>query len=208
MDKGRQRRTQERAEATKKKLLSVAIAEFSERGYDAVTVRDIEVHAKVQRNLLNYHFGSKEDMWKAAASEIISRHEEFMRPRQELMQDLSGREQAAYVIRSYVRFTAANPEFNRLMIQEGKHESWRLHWLVENFLRPNIAQMREHLKQGIELNTRDFVHWHYIIAGAGSLVFSMAPEAKLLFGVDVTDDAIVDRHASLIAEFLLSNSEE
>lgn len=208
IEKERQRRPQERAEATKKKLLEVAITEFSERGFDAVTVRDIEVRAEVQRNLLNYHFESKEGIWKAAATELITRQDGFMQPREELMRDLSAHERVAYVIRSYVRFAAANPEFNRMMIQEGKHDSWRMHWLVDKFMRPNIAWMREQLELDIGLDEDDFVHWHYMFAGGGALIFSMAPEAAQLFGVDVTDDAVIDRHADLMADFLLSRSQE
>ena len=204
----RRRRTQERAEATKKKLLNIAIIEFSERGYDAVTVRDIEVRANVQRNLLNYHFGSKEGMWKAAATELIARQDEFMRPREELFRDLSARDRAAYIIRSYIRFAAANPELSRLVIQEGRHESWRLHWLVKNFLRPNIEWMREHLEMETGLAKAEYVHWHYLFVGGGSLMFSMAPEAEQLFDIDVTDDSVIDCHTELITNLLLSRAQD
>lgn len=202
----RQRRQQERAEITKRKLLDVAILEFSERGFDAVTVRDIEKRAGVQRNLLNYHFGSKEGMWKAAAADLIANLERFSRPRGELIKDLSAHERVAYAIRSYVRFAAANPEFNRLMIQEGKHDSWRLHWLLDNFLLAATEWMREQIKIDLGLDEDEFVHWHYIFAGGGALIFSMAPEAQKLFGVDVTDEAVIDRHAAMMAELLLSRS--
>ncbi|MEO1036040.1 MAG: TetR family transcriptional regulator [Pseudomonadota bacterium] len=204
----KQRRTQGRAEVTKRKLLDVAILEFTERGFDAVTVRDIETRAGVQRNLLNYHFGSKDGMWKAAAGDLVSRFGGFASPREELIRDLSAHERVAYTIRSYVRFAAACPEFNRLMLQEGKHDSWRMRWLVDNFLRPAADWLREQLKIDLGLDEAEFVHWHYIFAGGGSLIFSMAPEAKQLFGIDVTDDAVIDRHAQLMTDFLLSRSND
>ncbi|MEM9403835.1 MAG: TetR family transcriptional regulator [Pseudomonadota bacterium] len=207
-EKQRQRRTQERAELTKRKLLDVAILEFSERGFDAVTVRDIEQRAGVQRNLLNYHFGSKDGIWTAAAEDLLNRLEGFMSPREELIRDLSAHERVAYSIRSYVRFAAANPEFNRLMIQEGKHDSWRMHWLVDNYLRPATSRLRELLKIDLGLDEEEFMHWHYIFAGGGALMFSMAPEAKRLFDVDVTDDSVIDHHAGLMADFLLSRSSD
>ncbi|MEL7187438.1 MAG: helix-turn-helix domain-containing protein, partial [Pseudomonadota bacterium] len=104
VSKTRQRRPQERAEKTKKKLLDTAILEFSERGFDAVTVRDIELRADVQRNLLKYHFDSKEGMWKAAAQMLIEKLHVFMSPREELVRDLTPHDRVAYSIRSYVRF--------------------------------------------------------------------------------------------------------
>ncbi len=204
----RQRRPQERAEKTKKKLLETAVLEFSERGFDAVTVRDIEIHADVQRNLLKYHFGSKEGMWVASASYLIESLNSFMSPREQLVRDLSPHERVAYSIRSYVRFAAANPEFNRMMIQEGKHDSWRMHWLVDNFLRAETNTLREQLRADLGLTDDEFIHWHYIFAGGGALMFSMAPEARRLFDIDVSDDDIIDRHAQMMVDLLLSRSGE
>lgn len=202
----RRRRPQERAERTKKKLLDTAIQEFSERGFDAVTVRDIEIRANVQRNLLNYHFGSKDGIWEAAAAHLIEKLHSFMSPRGELVKDLSAHERVAYSIRSYVRFSAANPEFNRMMIQEGKHDSWRMHWLVDNFLTSDTNNLREQLKADIGLTDEEFIHWHYIFAGGGALMFSMAPEALRLFKIDVASEEIIDRHAQMMVDFLLSRS--
>jgi hypothetical protein len=34
----------------------------------------------------------------------------------------------------------------------------------------------------------------------------MAPESSLLFGVDVMDEKMIDRHADFMTEFLLSRS--
>ena len=206
VSKTRQRRPQERAEKTKKKLLETAILEFSERGFDAVTVRDIESRADVQRNLLKYHFDSKEGMWKAAAQMLIEKLHIFMSPREELIRDLTPHDRVAYSIRSYVRFSAANPAFNRMMIQEGKHDSWRMHWLVDNFLSAESNILREQLRADLGLTDEEFIHWHYIFAGGGALMFSMAPEASRLFGVDVSSDDIIDRHAQMMVDFLLSRS--
>ncbi|MEM7704522.1 MAG: TetR family transcriptional regulator [Pseudomonadota bacterium] len=206
--KTRQRRPQERAEKTKKQLLDTAIHEFSERGFDAVTVRDIEIRAGVQRNLLNYHFGNKDGIWEAAARHLIEKLRGFMSPREELVRDLSAHERVAYSIRSYVRFAAANPEFNRLMIQEGKHDSWRMHWLVDNFLQSDTIGLRVQLKEDLGLTDEEFIHWHYIFAGGGALIFSMAPEAARLFDVDVSSEEIIDRHAQMMVDLLLSRSSD
>ena len=208
ISRNRQRRPQERAEKTKKKLLETAILEFSERGFDAVTVRDIEVRADVQRNLLKYHFGSKEGMWEASAAYLIDKLNSFMSPREELVRDLSPHERVAYSIRSYVRFSAANPAFNRMMIQEGKHDSWRMHWLVDNFLSAETNNLRAQLQADLGLTDEEFIHWHYIFAGGGALMFSMAPEAYRLFNIDVSDDEIIDRHAQMMVDFLLSRSSD
>ncbi len=200
----RKRRPQERAEVTRRKLVETALREFSERGYDAVTVRDIEVAAGVQRNLLSYHFGNKEGMWKAAAAHVFTKLRDFTNERQDLVRDLSPRERLAYTIRSYVRFCARNPELNRLMIQEGKKDSWRIHWLAAEFLRPSLAGIRRLVGTERKINDRQFLHWYYVFV-SGGMMFSMAPEARLLFDSDVHDENIVDRHARTMATLLLDN---
>ncbi len=197
------RRTQERAEITRGKLIAVALREFSERGFDAVTVRDVEVSAGVQRNLVSYHFGSKDDLWKAAAAEVISKLEGFTSERMEVMLDLPPQERVAYTIRSYVRFAAQNPELSRLMVQEGKQKSWRLEWITAQFLNPAMLTFRGFVKADLGLTDDEFVHWYYLFVSSG-MIFTMQPEAALLFGVDVNREGFVDQHANMMVEFLMS----
>ena len=199
----RERRTQARAEETRRKLIEAALRAFSERGFDAVTVREIEVAAGVQRNLVSYHFGGKDAMWKAAATHVITKLEAFAQRRQEVARDLSPKERLAYEVRSYVRFSAAHPELNRLMIQEGKQDSWRIRWLVEEFMRPAWERLRPAVKTHHQMDDRHLVHWYYVFV-SGAVMFSMGPEASLLFGVDVHKDDIVERHVETMAALLLS----
>ncbi len=204
----RKRRPQERAEITKRKLIETALREFSGRGFDAVTVRDIEVEAGVQRNLVSYHFGSKDELWKAAAADIMTKLEAFRAERAEVVRDLSIRDRIAYTLRSYVRFCAQHPELNRLMIQEGKQASWRMEWMVDHYHRPAMLGLRTLVEEGLELTDDEFVHWYYLFVSSGAMIFSLAPEAKLLFEVDVSEDALIDRHADMMVEFLMSRSKD
>lgn len=50
---------------TPQRILDAAEALFAEHGYDGVTTRAITARAGVQLNLLSYHFGSKEKLFKA-----------------------------------------------------------------------------------------------------------------------------------------------
>ncbi|HUX33605.1 MAG TPA: TetR/AcrR family transcriptional regulator [Gemmatimonadaceae bacterium] len=51
---------------TRERILSVARKLFTERGFDAVSVRDIIARAKVNLGAVTYHFGSKEALYNAA----------------------------------------------------------------------------------------------------------------------------------------------
>ena len=56
------------AEATRRKLVDAALLAFSTQGYDGSSTRNIETQAGTKRGLINYHFGSKKALWKAAAA--------------------------------------------------------------------------------------------------------------------------------------------
>ena len=70
LPKKRVRRTQERAEITRAKLIDAGKELFSKQGFDGVSAREIEVTAGVKRNLLAYHFSDKETLWKAVVDAI------------------------------------------------------------------------------------------------------------------------------------------
>ena len=60
------------AEATRRKLLDAALLTFSTQGYEGSSTRNIETQAGTKRGLINYHFGSKKALWKAAVEHLMS----------------------------------------------------------------------------------------------------------------------------------------
>ncbi|MEM7663627.1 MAG: TetR/AcrR family transcriptional regulator [Pseudomonadota bacterium] len=205
--KTRRRSQQERGDVTKTKLLEAAIQEFSERGYDGVTLKDVETLADVQRGLVKYHYGGKEQIFKAVVDEVLGKIHEFRRDRRDTERDLSPRERLGFRIRSFVRYSAQRPELNRLMAQEGKRDSWRMRYILDMFLRQMVFDLKDLVSANLSLSSEEFCHWYYIYVGAGAFMFSMAPEAQKLFGIDVTSEEVVDRHAHMVAELLLSKVE-
>lgn len=200
----RKRRPQERAEKTKRSIIRVALKEFSQRGYDSVTVRDIEKLAGVQRNLVRHHFGSKEKLWKAAAGFNIEQLEKFTERRGEMMRDIDSKHgRVSYTIRSFVRFCAEHPELNSMILEEGTQDSWRIKWLVENHVKRAMLRIRELVKGDLGLSDEEFINWYYIMIGGGAMIFSVATEAKLLFGVDTKSEEVVDRHADMLTNMLM-----
>ena len=92
-------------------------------------------------------------------------------------------------------------------VRQFSEHSWRLQWLMSAFLRPGMTGLREQVEEDLRINDADFVHWYYLFVSCGALPFSIAPEARELFGVDVLEEAFVTRHARLMVEFLLPRLE-
>ena len=57
------KRTPRSTAATRERLLCAAEELFADRGYNAVSMRDIATHAKVNLAAAGYHFGSKENLF-------------------------------------------------------------------------------------------------------------------------------------------------
>lgn len=200
----RTRRTQERAELTQAKLIEAGRQMFSSRGFDGVSVRELETAAGVQRNLLAYHFGDKDSFWKAVADDIYGVMKAEFQQRLEVANEISSREILAFIVRFYVYFHARHPELSRLMAQEATQHSWRIQYLIEEHIRPSTIQMEKLVGDARGLNRKEFIHWYYIMISSTSTIFSFAAECQDLFGVDPCEDSMVEAHAEMLVNMLLS----
>ncbi len=202
----RTRRTQERAEITRAKLVEAGKLLFSERGFDAVSVRDLETAAGVKRNLLAYHFDDKETLWKVSADAIIGIMRSEYDQRLAIMKEISGRETLAFVVRFYVYFHARHPQLSRLMSREAIHHSWRTQYLIETHVRPSTLQMEKLVHEIKGLDRDAFIHWYYIMISSTSTIFSFSAECEELFGVDPCEESRVKAHAEMLVAMLLESS--
>lgn len=202
----RVRRTQERAEITRGKLIEAATAAFAERGYDGVSVRDIENEAGVKRGLLAYHFGDKKSIWIAVVDNTFGLMKTAVNKRMELLQDLDGRDRLAFIIRFFTRFAAKHPEMSQLMGQEARQDSWRIRYLVDTHIIEGKQAMEIAASETLGLDKKAFLHWYYIMVSGSATIFSFAPECKLLFGEDPRSESSVETHADMMVSMLLGNS--
>jgi TetR/AcrR family transcriptional regulator len=201
---------QERAQITRDRLLVAAIELFAERGYDAIGTREIETAAGVKRGLITYHFGAKEALWKAAMERLFESHAEELNLAAEASSELDPAARLESAIRAFVRYSAELPEVNRIMVQEGKHDEWRLEWIVDRLVRPYYELTRRLHDEAVAAGLAppmDHVHFHYILVGAAALIFAMAPECRRLSGRDPRDPATVEAHADALVRLLLPGAD-
>jgi len=201
------RRRQQRAEETRAALLQTATRAFSIGGFDSVSVRQLEEAAGVKRGLVGYHFGDKEQLWRAVVQQLFAALTDEFVSRMELLGDVAPVEAARAMVKAFVRYSAAHPELNRLMMQECAGDSWRVTCIVEDYVGPMLEQLAQVLPEAARLlwGERD-PHRYYLLVGAGAFVFSAEQECRHLFGVDPRADAFVERHAELVADMLVGVS--
>ena len=108
----------------------------------------------MKRGIVSHHFGNKEELWKKVPDCMFRLLSEYVDARAELLRDLSPGERGPYLIRSYVRFSAAHPELTRLMLHGGKRSSSRLDYIVDNHSQPMMRQLRDRLS-GLVLDSSE-----------------------------------------------------
>ncbi len=205
----------EKAEAgsdARERILEAALEAFSQRGFDGSKTREIAVRAEVTLGLLQYYFGSKIDLWKSSVDLA------FARLRNELLAALGDptpadvRGRLRLILRRHVRFVARNPEFVRLMHDEGKRSGPRMRWLVDRHVKPLYEKMVPLIQRAQQeaVLPADIapVHLIYILIGAVDAIFHQAEECKRVSGIDPADEAVALAHARAVEALLVAGPNE
>ena len=199
------RRRAPREPDSKGRILGAALDVFAERGFDGARTRDIAAAAGVNLGLLQYYFGGKEKLWRAAVDHAFGELWEGVGDR--MPAELRTRADLATLVRHAVRFAASRPALVRLMNDEGKRNGPRLRWLVERHGRRLFEAVETVLATPVvreRIGAVDPVHLYYVFIGATGLVFSQAAECKRLAGVDPTTSTdMIEAHADVVVRLLL-----
>ena len=188
-----------RSQQTRTQILEAATRLFSERGYDGTGIRDIEAEAGVNRGVVTYHFGNKQDVWKSMFAFTFLPYLDELRSMIPLLRSLDTRTRVRVMIEKFVRTSAARPHMNQLMMHENFTRSWRSEWIYEQFLQPMSEVNREIAEDDPILNRIESdPHLRYVLLGACASVFSHRCEVASLFKQDVSSEAFIDQHVATV----------
>ena len=193
--------------ATRERILRAALEAFSEDGFDGATTREIASRAGVPLGLLQYHFGGKARLWRAAVDRAFA---ELRAGLEAIVADprpADVRERIRLLIRGHVAFSARNPEFARLMHEEGKRRGPRMRWLVDRHVKPLYDLLVPLVREAQETNLLPRgiapVHFVYVLVGAVDVFFHQAEECKRVSGIDPTDPEAAAAHARAVEHLVL-----
>src|SRR6185295_8015233 len=114
------RRSRAVREDIRELLLDAALVEFGAKGFDGASTRAIALRIGAHQPQINYHFASKDALWTAAVDHLFAALGETMQglsfaPSVDVAQTAAT---FAELIRRFVRFAAAHPELNQIMVHE------------------------------------------------------------------------------------------
>jgi AcrR family transcriptional regulator len=199
------RPTRPSADATRDRILAAAVDLFSERSFDGATTRDIAERAGVTQPLLNYHYRSKDELWRAAVDSLFDRLRRAMGARMDGLRGVDELTSAKLLVREFVTFSARHPQLHRIITQESKADGPRMDYLVEQHVRPlyeTTVALFEHLARVGAVPPIAAPHLYYILTGAGPTMFVLGPECQRLSGLDPRSGEVIDAHADAVCLLL------
>jgi AcrR family transcriptional regulator len=96
---------------TREKILAAALDVFAEKGFDGASIADIAAVARTPKSLLQYHFGNKEELWKACLEQTSL---PLLQPLDRFLQD-GGPARMAELVTARFRVLEANPQVSRML---------------------------------------------------------------------------------------------
>ena len=193
------------ADPTRSRIIDASADLFAERGFVGATTRQIAAQAGVTQPLLNYHFRSKDDLWRAAVDSLFESLGSSMEDHMEQMRGMDELTQAKLRVREFVIFSARNPQLHRIITQECREDSDRMDYLVEHHVRPlyeATVALFEHLVHDGVVPDIAPAHLYYILTGAGPTMFVLGPECRRLTGLDPESDELIQTHADAVCTLL------
>src|ERR1700726_3078381 len=199
----RKRAEQQRAVETRAAILTAAIAEFAERGFEGASIRAIADRLGLQHPLITYHYRSKDILWRAAAEhafvQIRAGWDTSAPENSDLPLLIRLREEYATLF----RYTVAFPEFHRFMRQEAFTNNPRLKCVAETVLAPLLGRLIPQIvaaqKQGL-LPAVDPILFHYMMVSLTATLSGFGPEMQITSGLSAKDTKVVEAYWRLVDE--------
>ena len=196
--------TRPSADPTRERILAAAADLFSDRSFAGATTRAIAARAGVTQPLLNYHFRSKEELWRAVVDSLFARLTRAMDEGADERRGGDERRIAMQRVRNFVTFSARAPQLHRIIVQESKADGPRMDYIVKH-VRPlyvRTTALFERLTRDGAVPPIPPAHLYYILTGAGPTLFVLGPECRRLSGLDPSSDEVIDAHADAVCRLL------
>lgn len=189
--------------ATVQRIIAAAERIFADRGLAGARTDEIAKAARVNKALLYYYFGSKENLHRAVLELLFSQLLAAIElppannalPRQQLLAYVNG----------YFDFVSGHPNYPRLVQREvmdcGKH----LEWIVRNYFRPLHQRLSRAIEAGIASGDFRRVDAHHTVLSIIAMTvfyFAAAPVLSAIWGRDALRPQAVAARRRAILDFL------
>ncbi len=119
---------EEAKQAMRHKILNAAKKVFSEFGYEGGSFKLITEHCGAKRQLIGYHFKTKEELWKEAVLLVKNNFFEHLAHHLPDITGMSDREIGKCLVIAFLKASFDVPEYGKMILREGVTSSDRVEW--------------------------------------------------------------------------------
>ncbi len=195
-------------------IVQAAANLFAQQGFEGTSISAIADAAAVKKTLVQYHFESKDNLWRETVRFIWQARTEALP--QYLNQDLltldnEEHDMVRELCRAILNFTFDQPQWVKLMFQEASTPGPRLDWMVEEFFTSDFndgkAMISLAQSYGLlpEVDAMDLLH---ILSGALIYLVNVAPITERVLGVKPSSEAYIDHHVDTLMRILQSHNKD
>lgn len=192
-------------EHTRLQILDAAAGVFARSGFEAASLADIATHAGVKKALVQYHFATKDQLWKATALHTWQQRNAHMAQYLDGTGENTPESTMRQGFTALVEFTRESPNWLWFMFHEAAAGTDRLNWLIDNCMRNDYLMGEEFVRQfqaqGL-IRAGSAVHLLHLISGALTYNLLVAPSTLKVTGVNLADKDEIARQVALLQELL------
>lgn len=193
--------------STRKDILDAAIREFARVGYSGASTLVIAKVAATKQPLLNYHYGSKEKLWQAAADFAFVELTVAFDTIRETTSDMAAVDVLKMMLRTLNRFATRNPRHVDILRQEMGSKSPQTRYLLKRYLVPMYRQINEVIENAIsagEIKPMPPQFLSSLLLGAVTHYFTAGPAINAVYSLDVTDPKQAKRHGDWLVDVIFN----
>lgn len=196
-------------EQTRQRIVAAADALFGERGFDGTTTRDIADRAGVNKALLHYHFGTKDELFQSLLDGYYERLAAVLAGALHEPAPLRG--SVVALVDAYADFLAENRSFMRIVHREiaSGHHVERIVARTLPMFRLGVSWLERTLPGGTD--DLEVIHLLASVYGMVATWFAYGEVLAKLTGRDPFSPeslAARKRHVHRVVELLVADLEE
>ncbi len=191
------------AVAIQEAILRAALEAFAQRGFDGVSVRELNRQIGVSHNLVHYYFRSKDALWRAAIDyglrpTVDAWSQEPLKPSDDPVEVIQ------QGLRRFLEVTARCPSVQRILEHEGAVGGPRLDYMAERYILPYLKMPFGQFEETMQIEKRDLNLASLILLTScgATAVFTRAALARKIGGPDPFSDEGIERHIRTITTLL------
>ncbi len=194
---------------TKEKIINAAVSEFSKGGYPGARVENIASNAGVNKAMIFYYFGSKEELYKKIIKKIISELFEVIKNSGGLIPDIKPEIFIENFTENYIRFFSGNREYMKIIGTDLIQNPINFKGALKNVFESDI--------KGIPLNIQNtFREWykqgkitepepmHLFLNIMSLCIFPLIAKAfpEVIFDVDLENEKFIEERIRSVKNIL------